>query len=114
MVAVAGLVALAVVVLLVIAATQASAHAMLEGSTPAADAVLTTPPTSVDLTFNEAITLLPDSVRVFGPDGGRVDDGAIAAATTTGRPPRWGSAPTSLGRQLPGVLPRRLRGLPPI
>ncbi len=77
-VAVAGLVALAVVVLLVIAAKPASAHAMLEGSNPTADAVLTTPPTSVDLTFNEAITLLPDSIRVFGPDGSRVDDTAVA------------------------------------
>ena len=71
------MVALAVIGFVVLTAAHASAHAMLEGSTPAADAVLTTPPTSVDLTFNEAITLLPDSVRVFGPDGGRVDDGAI-------------------------------------
>jgi copper transport protein len=71
------LVALAVIGFVVLTAAHASAHAMLEGSTPAADAVLSAPPTSVDLTFNEAITLLPDSVRVFGPDGGRVDDGAI-------------------------------------
>jgi len=64
--------------LLLLVASPASAHAMLEGSDPAADAVLTAPPASVDLTFNEAITLLPDSVRVFGPDGTRVDDGTIA------------------------------------
>jgi copper transport protein len=70
-------VALAVIGFVVLTAAHASAHAMLEGSTPAADAVLTTPPTTVDLTFNEAVTLLPDSVRVFGPDGGRVDDGGV-------------------------------------
>jgi copper transport protein len=77
-VAVAGLVALVVVILLVLAATPASAHAMLEGSNPAADAVLTAPPSSVELTFNEAITLLPDSIRVFGPDGVRVDNTSVA------------------------------------
>ncbi len=75
--AVAGTFLLALVGLLLLVAPPASAHAMLEGSDPAADAVLTAPPTSVDLTFNEAITLLPDSVRVFGPDGTQVDDGVI-------------------------------------
>jgi copper transport protein len=74
----AGLVALVVVVLVVLAATPASAHAMLAGSNPEADAILTTPPTTVDLTFNEAVTLLPDSIRVYGPDGSRVDDTPVA------------------------------------
>ena len=67
-----------VVALLLLIGPPASAHAMLEGSTPAADAVLTAPPSSVDLVFNEAISLLPDSVRVFGPDGTQVDSGAVA------------------------------------
>jgi len=69
-----------VVALLLLVGPPASAHAMLEGSTPAADAVLTTPPASVDLVFNEAISLLPDSVRVFGPDGAQVDSGAVVHA----------------------------------
>ena len=69
-----------VVALLLLVGPSASAHAMLEGSTPAADAVLTTPPASVDLVFNEAISLLPDSVRVFGPDGAQVDSGAVVHA----------------------------------
>ena len=62
---------------LLLAAPPASAHAMLESSTPAADTVLTTPPTSVSLVFNEGVTLLPDSIRVFGPDGSRADRGAV-------------------------------------
>jgi copper transport protein len=60
------------IVLLV--SSPASAHATLQGSTPAPNTVLHQPPASVDLTFNEGVTLLPDSVRVFGPDGGQVDD----------------------------------------
>jgi copper transport protein len=75
--AAAGIV-LATLVLLV--GPPAAAHAMLVGSSPAADAVLKTAPPSVDLVFNEAVTLLPDSVRLFGPDGERVDDGSVAHA----------------------------------
>jgi copper transport protein len=63
--------------LLLMLAPPASAHAMLDGSDPAADAVLTTAPASVGLVFNEAVTLLPDSVRVFGPDGERADAGSV-------------------------------------
>ncbi len=73
----AALAALVVVVVLVLAANPASAHAVLEGSNPEADSVLTTAPSEVDLTFNEPITLVPDSVRVFGPDGSQVDNGVI-------------------------------------
>ena len=69
------LAAVALIALLVLSAGPASAHAMLVGSDPEADAVLAAPPSSVSLTFNEAITLVPDSVRVFGPDGSRVDEG---------------------------------------
>jgi copper transport protein len=65
------------VVVLLVAARPASAHATLRASTPAADAVLAAPPSLVDLTFSEPITLLPDSVRVFGPDGSRVDTGGV-------------------------------------
>jgi copper transport protein len=77
------LVALAVVVvigILVIAATPASAHAVLESSSPEADSVVAKAPLAVDLTFDEPITLVPESVRVFGPDGGEVDNGVIGHA----------------------------------
>jgi copper transport protein len=58
----------------------ASAHSILEGSSPASGEVVQQAPTSVVLTFSEAVTLLPDSVRVFGPDGARVDDGHVGHA----------------------------------
>jgi copper transport protein len=73
-----GAAVLAALVLLV--AAPASAHAELERSTPAADAVLQQPPSSVSLVFNESVTLLPDSVRVFGPGGDRVDEGSVERA----------------------------------
>jgi copper transport protein len=69
-----------VALLVLFGASPASAHAILERSTPAADAVLRAPPTSVDLVFDEGISLLPDSIRVFGPDGGEVDDGHVVHA----------------------------------
>ena len=78
--AVTGTFLVAVVGLLLLVAPPASAHAMLERSNPAADEVLAAPPTSIDLVFNEAITLLPDSVRVFGPDSARVDVGPVEHA----------------------------------
>src|SRR4051812_40534863 len=40
-------------------AAPAAAHASLKSSTPAADSVLATAPRSVELLFNEAVTLLP-------------------------------------------------------
>lgn len=58
-------------------AAPASAHAVLQSSTPAADAVVKSAPTSVALVFDEGISLLPDSVRVFGPSGAEVDDGKV-------------------------------------
>lgn len=70
---------LALLILVAIAA-PASAHAVLEGSTPQPDVVLTSVPTAVSLTFDEAVTLLPTSLRVYGPDGYRVDVGDIAHA----------------------------------
>jgi copper transport protein len=78
--AITTLAALAVVMVVVLTAAHASAHAMLTGSDPAAGSVLTSPPSTVDLTFSEAVTLTPDSLRVFGPDGDRVDDGPVGRA----------------------------------
>ena len=86
---------------------------MLESSTPAADSVLTAAPASVALVFDEGISLLPDSVRVFGPDGTEVDDGHVTHP---------GGVTASAGVGLHAHLtqgtylvswPGRLRGLPP-
>jgi copper transport protein len=68
----------------VLGAAPASAHAVLEHSSPADGSVLQTAPASVDLVFDEAITLLPDSVRVFGPDGEEVDNGQVEHASGVG------------------------------
>ena len=73
-VAVVGGLAAAVVVLL---AVPASAHAVLLQTTPAQGAVLTTPPTSVSLRYDEQVTFTPGAVRVYNDRGGRVDDGSI-------------------------------------
>jgi copper transport protein len=75
--ALAALAGLAVVALVVLTAGHAFAHAGLQGSNPAADSVLASAPSGVELTFTEAVTLTPDSLRVFGPDGEQVDDGGI-------------------------------------
>jgi len=62
---------------LVLVSGPASAHAVLEGSDPAPDAVLRQAPSDVVLRFDEPVTLLPSSLQVLAPDGSRVDDGAV-------------------------------------
>ncbi|GAB2990982.1 copper resistance CopC/CopD family protein [Nocardioides montaniterrae] len=57
--------------------SPASAHAMVVSSTPAPGSLLRTAPSSVAITFDEAVTTVPDSLRVYGPDGERVDHGAL-------------------------------------
>ncbi|MEV4756964.1 copper resistance protein CopC [Micromonospora sp. NPDC049559] len=56
-------------------AGPASAHAVLVGSTPPADAVLTSAPAQIVLTFSESVRQVPDKIRVVGPDGARADRG---------------------------------------
>ncbi|MFF7453574.1 FixH family protein [Kitasatospora sp. NPDC008115] len=65
----------AVLALLLAGAGPASAHAALQSSDPAQNAVLPTAPPSVTLTFSEAVSLSPDSVRVLDPAGKAVDAG---------------------------------------
>ena len=65
---------LAVGIVLAVAA-PASAHATLESTTPAQSAVVAAAPSQVTLTFDEAVGISADSIRVFDPDGDRVDDG---------------------------------------
>jgi copper transport protein len=64
-------------VALAIAAPAASAHATLEGTTPARGAALTTGPKQVVFRFNEPVEGTFGAVRVFDATGKRVDDGHI-------------------------------------
>jgi copper transport protein len=58
-------------------AAPASAHATLSGSTPTPGAVLASAPATVTLHFSEAVTTVPGSLRVLGPDGSRADAGIV-------------------------------------
>jgi copper transport protein len=58
-------------------ADPASAHATLSGSNPAPGAILTRAPATVSLHFDEAVTTVPGSLRVLGPDGSRADAGTV-------------------------------------
>lgn len=69
----AALAAAAAVVLF--AAGPASAHAVLESTGPGNGTVVRTAPREVTATFDESVGVSADSLRVFAPDGSRVDDG---------------------------------------
>jgi len=56
-------------------AGPASAHAVLSGSSPAANSVVPTPPPEVVLTFTEGVRQVPDKIHVVAPDGSRADTG---------------------------------------
>jgi copper resistance protein C len=76
----------AVLAVLVITAAPASAHAVLESSTPASGSTVQTPPSTITLTFDEAVRT-PAYIVVTGPSGVRVDDGKArvrGAIVTTG------------------------------
>ncbi|NMI01198.1 FixH family protein [Pseudonocardia acidicola] len=64
---------LAVLALPVLAGT-ASAHAVLISTDPGSGAVLAAAPARVSLTFGETVQVAPDGIRVFAPDGTRIDD----------------------------------------
>jgi copper transport protein len=69
-------VAVAIVTVLAVA-SPASAHATLSGSNPTPGSVLTGAPAAVTLHFSEAVTTVPGSLRVLGPDGSRADAGVV-------------------------------------
>jgi copper transport protein len=77
--ALAGL-ALCGLVVLLLPATPASAHAVLLRSTPAADSVLAAAPAQVVLEFSEPVRLIPNKIRIIAPDGKRADTGEAAAS----------------------------------
>jgi len=62
-------------VALITTAPAAFAHARLESTSPAEGAIVATAPASVSATFDEAVGVSPDSLRVFAPNGQRVDTG---------------------------------------
>ncbi|MEV4535884.1 copper resistance protein CopC [Asanoa sp. NPDC049518] len=57
-------------------AAPASAHAVLESTSPAANSVVPVAPPEVVLTFSEAVRQVPDKIHVVAPDGSRADTGA--------------------------------------
>src|ERR1700759_1975630 len=66
-------------------AAPAAAPAVPERSDPAPRALLDAGPRGVTLTYDEAVTTLPTSVRVYGPDGSRVDDRHVLHPAGEGR-----------------------------
>ncbi|WP_092382235.1 copper resistance CopC/CopD family protein [Micromonospora phaseoli] len=64
-----------VLALLLAPASPASAHAVLNSSSPAASTVVPTAPAEVVLTFSETVRKVPDRIRVIAPDGSRADRG---------------------------------------
>lgn len=61
--------------LAVVLAGPGSAHSILKGTSPKQGAVLREPPDRVVLRFNEPVEVALGGIRVFGPDGDRVDVG---------------------------------------
>jgi copper transport protein len=77
---VSALAAILLVLVLGPGASPAGAHATLTGTTPAADELLDAPPGTVELRFDEPVETVEGAVRVFGPDGERVDAGTVETA----------------------------------
>ena len=78
---------------LIAMAAPASAHATLLSTDPQHDALLTTAPESVTLTFDEPVSVWDTSVTVFDPDGERLDVDARAVDATV-----VASLPADLGQ----------------
>ena len=66
--------------LMLAGATTASAHAALLSTVPAENSVVQTAPSEVTLHFSEQVTLATDDLRVFDPNGKRVDSGPTGHA----------------------------------
>jgi copper transport protein len=60
---------------MVATAGHASAHAVLESTSPSNGVVADSAPTRVMLTFGETVQVEPDGVRVIAPDGSSADNG---------------------------------------
>ena len=66
-----------VLALIVLMPAVASAHAVLVKSSPARRAVVTSPPSRVELTFNERLEPAYSTMSVWSSAEARVDDGKI-------------------------------------
>ncbi|MFS8586602.1 MAG: copper resistance protein CopC, partial [Acidimicrobiia bacterium] len=71
---------LAAAAVLAVPAAPAGAHATLLETRPGGDSVVDAVPEAVELVFAEPVETVEDSVRVFGPDGDRVDTGTVETA----------------------------------
>jgi copper transport protein len=60
---------------MVVVASPARAHAILEQTLPAADKIVQTSPDRVVLTFNEPVEIAFGAIRVYDSNGDRVDQG---------------------------------------
>ena len=85
--------ALVALLLTLLTAAPALAHTSLVKSTPAAGAVLPTAPTTVSLTFGEAVTLPANPVQITGPGGAAwtvgkatIDDATVSFPVTATGP----------------------------
>jgi copper transport protein len=82
----------ALFVVLAMAGLPASAHAVLESSSPSAGSVLDAVPGEVVLTFDEAVRPVPEAIEVLDPNGRRSSRTTAARATSTVRIPlRYGT-----------------------
>jgi copper transport protein len=84
----------------VLVAAPSWGHATLESSDPATGAVLRAAPHAVTLRFDEAVSALPGALQVYGPDGTRVDDGAIVRPGGEGAQVSTGVTGTQRGTYL--------------
>jgi copper transport protein len=72
--------ALAALALLAGPASPAGAHATLQSTSPSTDSLIDAAPEAVELTFDEPVEALAGAVEAYGPDGERVDSGAVEMA----------------------------------
>ncbi len=70
---------------MVVAAPAASAHAVLESTTPTQGSVVVTAPTQVELQFGESVEVALGAIEVFDGNGSRVDLGAAHHPSGAGR-----------------------------
>ena len=63
-------------------APAAWAHATLVATSPAEGAIVPQAPTLVTATFEEPVSVSPDSLQVFAPDGDRADTGGTTRGST--------------------------------
>ncbi|MFF5233994.1 copper resistance CopC/CopD family protein [Dactylosporangium sp. NPDC000521] len=71
-----------VLLILLLPASPAGAHAIIERTAPVADTVVDQLPGEITLTFSEPVRIVADKIRVIAPDGSRADTGKPAARDT--------------------------------